>query len=224
MQERNKRFSYRNLGTLLVLFIIFISAALLSPTRVNAATPKWKTAYNKILKNWRLVEQYEDMSYLKMYFNPQYFGSQYKFNRYFTYDVDKNGTPELFLHSTSMGLTEVMTYNKKLISLGYYDIARINEKTKEIIVHGHWHGAGGSYENEWSVYKVNKKSSSLKYYIDIMPNGTNGSQRVSVYNGKWKLLSTRKSYYDRIYKNHIKNATPINQFKKYKLTDKKGLR
>lgn len=223
MQKRNKRFSYRNLGALLILLVVFISTAFLSPTRVNAATPKWKTTYNKILKNWRLVEQYEDMSYLKMYFDPQYFGSQYRFDRYFTYDVDKNGTPELFLHSTSMGLTEVMTYNKKLISLGYYDIAKINKKTKEIIVHGHWHGAGGSYENELSVYKVNKKSSSLKYYIDIMPNDTNGSQRVSVYNGKWKLLSTKKSYYDIIYKGHIKNATPIKKFKKYKLTDKKGL-
>lgn len=224
MQEQNKVVTDRNFRIRLVLLMVFFSVVFLLPIQVNAATPKWKTAYTKILKNWRLVEQYEDMSYLKMYFNPQYFGSQYKFNRYFTYDVDKNGTPELFLHSTSMGLTEVMTYNKKLISLGYYDIEKINKKTKEIIVHGHWHGVGGSYENEWSVYKVNKKSSSLKYYIDIMPSGTNGSRRVSVYNGKWKLLSTKKSYYDKIYKDHIKNATTINKFKKYKLTDKKGLK
>ncbi len=219
MKERNKISVGRNLGTLLILLMVFISIALLSPTRVNAATPKWKTAYSKILKNWRLVERYQDMSYLKMYF-----GTQYRFNRYFTYDVDKNGTPELFLHSTSMGLTEVMTYNKKLVSLGYYDIARINKKTKEIIVHGHWHGAGGSQDKEWWVYRVDKKPYLLKYYIDIMPTGTNGIQNVSVYNGKWKLLSTKRSYYNKVYKDHIKNATPINRFKKNKLSDKKGLR
>lgn len=224
MREWNKRFSYRNLGILLILFMVFISAILLSPTQVNAATPRWKTAYNKILKNWRLVERYQDMSYLKMYFNPKYFGSQYRFNRYFIYDVDKNGTPELFLHSTSMGLTEVMTYDKKLISLGYYDIARINKKTRELIVHGHWHGAGGSQDKEWWVYKVSKKPYLLKYYIDIMPNGTNSAQNVSVYNGKWRLLSTEKSHYNKIYNSHIKNATPMSRFKKYKLTDKKGLR
>lgn len=222
MQKQNKIITDRNFRTLLVLLMVFASIALLSPTQVNAATPKWKTAYNKILKNWRLVERYQDMSYLKMYHGIGDTG--YNFNRYFTYDVDKNGTPELFLHSTSMGLTEVMTYNKKLISLGYYDIAKINKKTKEIIVHGHWHGAGGSQDNEWAVYGVNKKPYPLMYYIDIMPNGTNGTQRVSVYNGKWKLLSTKKSYYNKIYKDHIKNATPINRFKKYKLTDKKGLR
>ena len=95
---------------------------------------------------------------------------------------------------------------------------------KEIIVHGHWHGAGGSYENEWYVYKVNKKPYALRYSIDIMPNGVNGEQRVSVYNGKWKLLSTKKSYYNKIYKTHIKKATAINKFKRYKLTDKKGLK
>ena len=204
---------------ILILTVIFISVVLLLQTQVNAATPKWKTAYSNILKNWRQVERYQDMSYLKMYF-----GTDYKFNCYFTYDVDKNGTPELFLHSTTMGLTEVMTYNKKIISLGYYDIEKINKKTKEIIVHGHWHGAGGSYENEWYVYKVNKKPYALRYSIDIMPNGVNGSQKVSVYNGKWKLLSTKKSYYNKIYKTHIKKATAINKFKRYKLTDKKGLK
>lgn len=219
MKEQNKIFVDRNMKNLLGLLMVSISIILLLPTQVNAATPEWKTAYSNILKNWRLIEQYEDMSYLKMYH-----GRGYDFNRYFTYDMDKNGTPELFLYSTSMKLTEVMTYNKKLISLGYYYIAKINKKTNEIIVHGHWHGAGGSQENEWSVYKVNKKSCSLKFYIDIMPNGVNGSQRVSVYDGKWKLLSTKESYYRKIYKAHIKEATEIDKFKRYKLTNKKGLK
>ena len=219
MREENQIFTGKNIRSMLILIMIFASVTLLLPTQVNAATSKWKTAYSNILKNWRSVERYQDMSYLKMYF-----GKQYKFDRYFTYDVDKNGIPELFLHSTSMGLTELMTYDKNIISLGYYDIAKINKKTKEIIVHGHWHGAGGSYKNEWWVYKVNKKAYPLKYYIDIMPKGTSNAQSVSVYNGKWKLLSTKKSYYDKIFKDHIKNATTINKFKKYKLTDKKGLK
>lgn len=175
---------------------------------VQAATPKYKTAYSRIIKNIRLLESYQDVSYLKMYF-----GSQYGWDRYFYYDLDKNGTPELFIYSKSMGLTQIFTYKKKVISLGCYDIDRINTAKKEIIVHGHWHGAGGSGANEWSIYSLskNKKKLQMNYYIDVLGG------RVSVYNSKWSLISTAKSKYNSIKSAHIKSAKKLGKFKMKKL-------
>lgn len=193
-----------------VLAAIVLMGAIIPASTVEtfASTPKWEKAYNKVLKNPKLVDKYDDTSYLKFYF-----GEDYKFNRYYYYDLDKNGTPELFLYSTTMGLTEIFTYKKKLISLGYYDIARINKSKKEIIVQGHWHGAGGSGKDEWSVYSMskNKKKIVMKYYLDIL------SGEVTVYNGEFKLLSKKRSYYDKIYNGHIKKATKIGKFKKKKI-------
>lgn len=177
-----------------------------------ASTPKWKTEYTKILNNWKLVEKYQDMDYLKMYFD-----DSYKFDRYYIYDVDKNGTPELFLYSTTMRLTEVLTYNKKLISLGYNAYSKLNKKQKELIVHGHWHGSGGSGSKEWTIYKVGQKKLNLEFYIDDM-NG-----RFSVYNGKWTLLSNESGYYNKIYNTHVKNSVKLSSIKKYKLNNQAGL-
>lgn len=204
---------------LLLLAFAITGAFVLLSAEVQAATPKWKSAYSKILRKPSLVEKYDDLSYLKMYF-----GKGCRFNRYFTYGVDRNGIPELFLYSTEMGLTEVLTYDKKIISLGYYDIAKINKEKKEIIVAGHWHGAGGSGIYEWSIYKVGRKAAPMQYYIDDMNEVTGGSTGVVIYNGKGKFISQKRSVYNRIYRKHIKNATKYKKFKMYKLTNKKGLK
>lgn len=208
MKQKNK--SYVRQIKLLILICALI-CSMLAPSaalRVDAA-PKWKTAYKKILKNWKRVEKYEDMSYLKFYF-----GKDYKFNRYFTYDVNKDGTPELFLYSTTMGMTEVLTYKKgKIISLGYDDIYGIKKSKKAIIVEGHWHGSGGSGA-EWTVYTIGKKKLRVKYSID--PMGTDG---ITV---NYKKAS--KSAYNKIYKSYVKGTTKLNKFKKYKLSNTKGLK
>lgn len=66
------------------------------------------------------------MSYLK-----QYFGDDYGFDRYFTYNLNKDGT-ELFLYSTARGLTEVMTCNNgKITGPGYEHIYGIKKSKKD---------------------------------------------------------------------------------------------
>lgn len=207
MKPRNKEYVRR---TKIFILVCALIAGMLAPgaTLHVAAAPKWKTAYKKILKNWKTVEKYEDMSYLKFYFD-----KDYKFNRYFTYDVNKDGTPELFLYSTTMGMTEVLTYRKgKIVSLGYDNIYGIKKNKKVIIVQGHWHGAGGSGVDEWVVYTIGKKELKLKYYIDKM-------DKISV-NGK----KASKSAYNKIYKNYVKGTTKLSKFKKYKLSNTKGLK
>ncbi len=188
----------------LIMGILSPCAAL----RVDAA-PKWKNAYKKILKNWRLVEKYDDMSYLK-----QYFGDDYGFDRYFTYDLNKDGTPELFLYSTTMGLTEVLTCkNGKITGLGYEHIYGIKKSKKAVIINGHWHGSGGSGEKEWAVYTMGKKKLKQKYYMDIW----NGEVNVN-------FSKSTKSAYNKVYKEYVKGTTKLGKFKKYKLTDTKGLK
>ena len=89
-------------------------AGLLSPLNARqaqaASKQNWRSAYKGILADWRKVERYQDTSYLK-----QYFGEGYRFDRYYLYDLDKNGTPELFLNSRGMGLTICLLYTSRCV-------------------------------------------------------------------------------------------------------------
>lgn len=204
----------------IVFSILLLIGSIIHQTPVSVAnaatsTSGWNSAYNKILNNWKTIDKYGDVSYLKFYF-----GSDYKFDKYFLCDVDGNETPELFLYSSTMGLTAVLTYsNKKIVFLTYNNISKINIKNSQIIIQGHWHGAGGSGENEWSIYKIKKASYVMKYYIDNL-----GGQ-YSVYDTNWKKVSSKKAFYSKILSKYVKseNCTDYKEFKKYNLNNKKGL-
>ena len=177
----------RKHGVRAVAFILcaVFMAGLLSPLNARqaqaASKQNWRSAYKGILADWRKVERYQDTSYLK-----QYFGEGYRFDRYYLYDLDKNGTPELFLNSRGMGLTVVLTYKNGLKSLGYEALDRIHKGKKELIVHGHWHGAGGSGTDEWSIYRVSGNKLSLTYYIDHMAGYVKPASSISGFK-KYKL-------------------------------------
>ena len=213
MKKRFKR-------NFLILFIISLFVFSFNPMIVitaNAATTSsnWGKAYKKIINNYKLLDKYEDMSYLK-----SYFGKDYKFDKYFLCDINNNKIPELFLYSSTMGLTVVLTYsNNKVVSLYYYDICKINTKTSEIIVNGHWHGAGGSGKNEWSIYKVKNISCDIEYYID------NLFGNYSVYHAD-KCISTKKTTYSKILTKYVKslNCKCFDEFKKYNLCNDQGIK
>ncbi len=186
-------------------------AGSLNITPTNASTKSWKQEYVKILNNWRSVEKYPNSGseYLKMYF-----GESFKFNRYFLCDVDKNKIPELFLYSTKMGLTVVFTYrNGKLICLGCDDFYKINTSKKCLVVKGHWHGSGGSGTDEYSVYNIGKNSLKQKYYIDILENHIVNNNSTAT-----------KSAYKNVYNKYVKGGKKYSSYKKYKLSDKSGLK
>lgn len=188
----------------------------LVPETVQAATTKkWKKEYTTILKDWTKVEKYENLEYLKMYF-----GSQYKFDKYFLCDVDKNGVPELILCSSTMGLQEILTYKSgKIVSLGYDDYYKINTTKHTAVVKGHWHGAGGSGDKEYSIYKVDGKKMSTLYYIDKLFG------KYYIYKGdNWKKLKGTKTNYNKVYTKYVKGGKLISKYKKYKLSDTSGLK
>ena len=208
MQKR--KLSVKRCLCVFIAALMILTVPVSHTETVNAASGSgWKKSYESILNNWRRAEKYCDTSYLKMYF-----GRDYKFNQYFLYDLNRNGTPELFLHSTTMGLTIVFTYNGRLRSLGYYDIYGFNTDKKELIVRGHWHGAGGSGVNEWTIYKMGSSWMQGTYTMDKM----NGNY--SVYNMQDGSFTGSSKMYNAIYSQHIRNCKRMNSFTRYKLSDR----
>lgn len=208
MQKR--KLSVKRCLCVFIAALMILTVPVSHTETVNAASGSgWKKSYESILNNWRRAEKYCDTSYLKMYF-----GRDYKFNQYFLYDLNRNGTPELFLHSTTMGLTIVFTYNGRLSSLGYYDIYGFNTDKKELIVRGHWHGAGGSGVNEWTIYKMGSSWMQGTYTMDKM----NGNY--SVYNMQDGTFTGSSKMYNAIYSQHIRKCKRMNSFTRYKLSDR----
>ena len=67
-------------------------------------------------------------------------------------DLNGDGIPELLM-TTAVGLTDLFTWrNGAADYLGYGDFFGFLPDTGgQAVVHGHWHGAGGSQRDEWSV-------------------------------------------------------------------------
>lgn len=219
----------------LVLALTF-TAATPAPAHAASSTPtykSWKTAYKAVLKDWTIIETTTGYAGCEDYLE-MYFGSSYSYNRYFIYNLDKKGAPELFLHSTKMGLTAVFTYRKgKLVYLCYDDFYGINKKQKTLVVQGHWHGAGGTYENEWSGYRMSSlKKISRFFYIDSCTSLSWGASLYSDTGGYYAYYKGTSNYsakkskrlYKSLKKKYVKGATKFSKFKKYKLTTTKGLK
>lgn len=197
----------KNVGVAALLSALAFSGSMLltstdSSHSVDAvAQNSWKRQYTRALNNWRLVDEYSDTSYIRTYF-----GKDYKLNRYFLCDIDRNGTPELIMYSKNM-LDYVWTYkNGELIGLGYYHISRINRKYKCIIEHGHWHGAGGSGVHEWQIYTLKS-----------------GNKIVGDKGIDYRFNGRPSKKYKRTYNKYVKNAKKFSAYKKYRLTNKRGL-
>lgn len=198
------------------VIMVFCMLVSLIPAQTSMAASGYKKAYKKLLKNIDRVENKSYFDYLR-----QYFGVV-DFDTYFTYDLNKDGTPELFLCSGySGGIIAVYTYNgKKAKFLSYNSYSRINTSKKMLIVDGHWHGAGGSGIYEYQIYNLKKNKLSMKYYIDHAPK----NKQVSVVkDGDWSKKSESMKQYRKMYKKYVKNAKSIDSFKRYSVSDLKGL-
>lgn len=171
----------------------------------------WKQEYASILANWKTIENYYDTSYIA-----DYFGSDYQFDEYFLYDINDDSVPELFLCSTAMGLTEVFTYSDGLVWCGEDLFAGINTATNELVVNGHWHGAGGSGIDEWSSYALKDQTLECTAYIDLL-----GDSYTIYRDGDY--VSGTKEEYDAIYDQYFTNYTSYDSLEKYSLSDTSGL-
>ena len=188
-------------------------------------TPEDKFRYDQyaaILNDWTLAEGYGDLSYLQMYF-----GEDYLFDSYWLCDVDQNGVPELFLHSSTMGITAVFTCTEEQpVFLTYDNFYGINPEMGELVIHGHWHGAGGSYENEWTAYQVLPDKAEYTMYIDFFDLSEDGEEnRYTVYNpetGEY-VHSTDGAEYEALYAAHVQSCITMDNYTLYDCSDLSGL-
>lgn len=183
----------------------------------------WYDQYATLLSDWTLAENYEDWDYL-----PMYFGEDYAFDSYWLCDVDKNGVPELFLHSSTMEvITAVFTCTEEqLVFLTYDDFYGINLETGEIVIHGHWHGAGGSWENEWKAYKVFPDKAEYAMYIDFYDFATYGEEnRYTIYNPETDkyMDSSDGTEYEALYAEHVQPCITVDNYTLYDISDLSGL-
>lgn len=182
----------------------------------------WYEAYKMILKDWTTIDRYGDFSYLKMYFD-----IDYQFDDYYLCDIDSNGTPELMLHSDYMNITAIFTYHDNQIQYLMYDaIYGINKDTGEIIIEGHWHGAGGSGENEWKAYQVKNNEADYSMYIDSFYSLDPTIEKpYTIYQpdtGEYEKQENSEEY-DRLYEIHVTPCILQNQYQRYDLNDLHGL-
>lgn len=183
----------------------------------------WRKQYEAVLKNWTLIENYGDMSYLSMYF-----GEDYAFDSYWLCDVDQNQVPELFLHSSTMDvITAVLTCTEeKLVFLTYDNFYGINLETGELVIQGHWHGSGGTGENEWTAYKVFPDKAKNVMYIDHYDLSEYGEEdRYVIYNPETDEYGhvSDGTEYGQLYAVHVEPCITVDYYTLYDISDLSGL-
>lgn len=183
----------------------------------------WYDAYRAIVVDWTLIEDSEwssDLDYLDFYFE-----EDYQFDSYWLCDIDQNGTPELFLYSDTRDMTNmvaVVTYTDRPVVVIVEMIAGLNLETAECIIYGHWHGAGGSPENEWTGYRIQGDTAEYSMYIDYYDQneGFRESHYV-IYHPETDEFEhpVDGREYEEIYATHVANCIWTWDIPKYDLVD-----
>lgn len=188
-------------------------------TQSNRTKP-WYGAYQSILNDWTVIGQYGsgEIGYIK-----QYFGKDYQFDSYWLSDIDGDGTPELFLHAEHMNdLTAVFTYSgNELIYLMVDAIYGINKEKAEVVINGHWHGAGGSGINEWHVYRIENDEAVYVWMFDKYHE-----TRYEIWDVEnWTFYEVQETgnQYIELYDAHVEGCVLASSYQQYDLDDLSGL-
>ena len=190
-------------------------------TRGEEQPKNWRDAYQMFLDDWKRIEKYGDFDYLEFYFGED----GYNFDKYFLCDVDENGIPELFLYSTYMRLTAVFTYEDESVFLMYDNIYGINTETDEVVIQGHWHGAGGSGINEWSAYHISGIPWEYSMYIDFFDvSEDEGDVRYTIFDPEKEEYTHPQdsTEYDALYAAHVEPCILAEDYLLYDLSDLNG--
>lgn len=195
----------------------------LESARTEEQCEFWRKQYEAVLKDWTLIENYGDLSYL-----PMYFDEDYVFDSYWLCDVDQNQVPELFLNSSTMNdITAVLTCTEdQLVFLTYDNFYGINLETGELVIQGHWHGSGGTWENEWTAYKVFPDKADYVMYIDHYDLSEYGEEdRYVIYNpetDEYERVSDGTEY-EELYTIHVEPCITVDYYTLYDISDLSGL-
>ena len=197
---------------------------LLFASEGQALDEPWYDAYRAIVADWTLIEDSDwssDLDYIDYYF-----GQDYQFDSYWLCDIDKNGTPELFLYSDTRNMTDmvaVVTYTDRPVVVFVEMIHGVNLETAELIRNGHWHGAGGSGdEYEWTGFRIQGVTAEYSMYIDYYE-----FYEEDIYNHYVIYHPETDDFeepvegreYEEIYATHVANCIWVWNIPKYDLVD-----
>ena len=187
----------------------------------------WQRAYRALLEDPALLDTViEGGEYRKGYFGGwETPWERLPFSSYAAADLNGDGTPELLLRSREMGLTDLIGWNGEYVYLGYDDYMGFLPEEKAALVHGHWHGAGGSYDQEYSVVSLEEPGKILSYFDRL------GEEEAPVWSfqdpdGGWSSGSEKedRERYESLYAQYVPVCIPMEEIPFYPLDDPQGLR
>ncbi len=197
-----------------------------SPAAAEEEAP-WQRAYRALLEDPALLDTViEAGEYRKGYFGG--WESPWEllpFSDYAAADLNGDGVPELLLHSGEMGLIDLIGWNGDYVYLGFDDYMGFLPEEKAALVHGHWHGAGGSYDQEYSVYSL-EEPWKLLVYFDRLGDAESPVWSFQDEAGGWSSGSEKedRERYERLYAQYVPACIPVAEIPFYPLDDGEGLR
>ena len=152
----------------LCLFAAPSGSALAAPVPTYGS---WREAYTAMIadESARSAVIGKDADYRRSYFSGD--SSLLTPSAYAAADLNADGTPELLLYAEGTGLTDVFSFDGALRYLGYDAFFGFLPEEGLAVVHGHWHGAGGSGDKEWSAFSLFTQDEESRVYLDCMEDG-----------------------------------------------------
>ena len=153
--------------TLLLCACVLLSLGVLAAPEAKAEG-SWREAYASVLtdEKARAAAIGSAADYRRSYFASD--PGLLEPSAYAVADLNGDGMPELLLYAEGTGLTDLFSYDKGLRYLGYDAYFGFLPESGEAVVHGHWHGAGGSGTNEWSISPLFSTDDGARIYLDYL--------------------------------------------------------
>ena len=191
-----------------------LSLCLFAAPAASAAAPKyasWREAYTALLTDEKARADAigSAADYRKSYFasDPEALAV----TAYAATDINGDGTPELLLYAEGTGLTDLFTFDGTIRYLGYDAFFGFLPESGEAVIHGHWHGAGGSGIHEWSIRPLFTQEDGPSAYLDYLED--NGQRRYSFREkgeyktGDWAKVGKNKAdeaRYEELYNKYVR--------------------
>ena len=162
------------------------------------------------------------LEYREAYFS--YGEDPVSFDRYALADLNGDGFPELLLCSKGMGLVDLFTCRDNLLYIGYNNYFGFLPGSGTAVVRGHWHGAGGSGTDEWSV--IDLASGETVAYFDRLGDDTSKVYHFMDENNEWTQMQDSpeaSALYDSLYEKYVDACVRLNDLQFYEIGDLSGL-
>ena len=217
-----------------VLLRAYAKTAVPAPTAPVYPLPEptpgpWLEAYRRLVEDPEALAEAIGAAadYRTQYFS--YDPSLLDLSAYALADLNEDEVPELLLYADGTGLTDVFTYDGGLRYLGYDNFFGFVSESGSAVVHGHWHGAGGSGVNEYSVRELFAEEDRTTYF-DYLES--EGERCYSVYadegsyNGTWARPGKDKkgeTLYRELYERYVLGCVRLEDVPFFAMDNPEGL-